>query len=241
MNELLLAIQNQDLETIKNLIAQDISLLYYTNEYLRTPLHTASYVGNIGIINFLLDSGANINTTDESNDNPLCIAIQTGNLKIIELLISKGADVALTSESIVSPVHYSVYHNNKELLDLLTKAHDFNINQDVYEYGTPLHTACETGNLNFVKQLIKLGAKIDDDSLFGDTPLCVATLHGFELIVEELLKQGADPNHCFINTPLSIAKQKGFKNIVTLLKTYSAHENPPPTSSFANEYDDVPF
>ncbi len=145
----------------------------------------------------------------------------------MSLLISKGANVNLSSESIISPIHYSIYHHKKELFDLLIQTQDFNVNQDVYEHGTPLHAACKKGNLDFVKGLIKLGAKINNDSLFGYTPLCIATLHGFALIVEELLKQGADPNHYFIDSPLKIAKQKGFKNIVALLKTCGANENPP--------------
>ncbi len=90
MNKLFLAIRNEDTETVEKLIAQDISLVHYTDEYLRTPLHMASYVGNIDMVHFLLDSGADINATDESNDNPLMLCHRNKQFKNYVIIDFQG-------------------------------------------------------------------------------------------------------------------------------------------------------
>jgi ankyrin repeat protein len=59
-----------------------------------TPLMLATKRGHIGIIELLIDKGADVNEPDiYTRSTPLMIAIVNNNLKIIHLLLSRGASI----------------------------------------------------------------------------------------------------------------------------------------------------
>ena len=58
--------------------------------------------------------------------------------------------------------------------------------------NTPLHKACQYGNLSIVTHLIGLGADINSKNRDGYTPLHLAAMKGKTATCEELLKLGAE-------------------------------------------------
>ena len=48
---------------------------------------------NLESVEFLLENGADVNSTDYEYQTPLMYAVQKNNAEIIKLLISKGADI----------------------------------------------------------------------------------------------------------------------------------------------------
>lgn len=74
---------------------------WYTNDDIRLPeeikvakpLHIAASVGDARTVKFLLQKGANINTTDTYLRTPLHYAAATHNTTIIGLLLSFGANI----------------------------------------------------------------------------------------------------------------------------------------------------
>lgn len=58
-----------------------------------TPLHRAVEVGNIKVILWLLEHGADINAGEGIHATPLITASMGGNLEIVKILIEHGADI----------------------------------------------------------------------------------------------------------------------------------------------------
>ena len=92
--------------------------------------------GNVAVLEYLLDSGANIDDTDSFGDTPLHHAAFDGHRRIVEFLLSKGADptirnlngatplaVAITKEEHYGATEpYENFHSYTECKRMLTEA-----------------------------------------------------------------------------------------------------------------------
>ena len=137
---------NQDIITLKNLLSQDINLNIETNYngsyktfskskhsdefYIRrgyTPLLIASMIGDIEVVQLLIDNGADVNATTIHNYSstridretrkrhtlhfsyiytPLSQAVVMGNLEVVKILLEHGADMKMK------------VHHNQSIFDL---------------------------------------------------------------------------------------------------------------------------
>jgi hypothetical protein len=89
-----------------------------------------------------------------------------------------------------------------------------------------LLNACEKGDLEKVKLLLKEGADINTKNKYGWTPLMIACEKDNKEMVKLLLEKGADVKAKNINgkSALVIAYYYGHQEIVKLLKSYGAKE-----------------
>ncbi len=134
----------------------------------------SAYNGDfVEIIGILLDHGASMNCQDGSGDTPL-------------------ARVLIQYNGTPNPVMDSI-------ADLLL-ARDADVNAKNHLGITPLHWACERGNVKYVNILLDQGANINATcERLGSsmqTPLCLACQHkqNREEIIKILIDRGADPN-----------------------------------------------
>ncbi|XP_064488125.1 ankyrin repeat and SOCS box protein 13-like isoform X2 [Ornithodoros turicata] len=83
---------------------------------------------------------------------------------------------------------------------------------------TPLHVACNRGDINCVRRLLKHGANVNFSCIDGGTPLCDAAARGSVSCIRLLLDHGAlvNPPLC-LTTPLHEASFKGSPDCVQLL------------------------
>lgn len=69
----------------------------------------------------------------------------------------------------------------------------FGVNKDLAgQYSKPLHTAAEEGCQIVAACLIKLGARVNEYSYSGETPLCCAAFYSQTAVVALLIKNGAN-------------------------------------------------
>ncbi|KAM0916748.1 hypothetical protein ACQ4PT_010071 [Festuca glaucescens] len=68
---------------------------------IKHPLHAASGGGNVALVQWFLDAGADPNNCDDYGFRPLCSAIAAGSLACFETLLEKGADPSLIKD----PLH----------------------------------------------------------------------------------------------------------------------------------------
>ena len=62
-------------------------------KYGNTPLHFAAFLGcGVGIVNALLDAGADIEARDLGGETPLRFAVESGNPETVKALLNAGAD-----------------------------------------------------------------------------------------------------------------------------------------------------
>lgn len=133
-----------------------------------TLLHEAVQCGNIDIVKYLIDRGADVNKKDKLGRTPLlCVTwYYTNASDIVKILLESGADP--------------------------------NTKDSKKEGNTPLARACEMGNENSAKLLVKYGANVNEKNGLGYVPFqycvwgipdrCSASLAKF------LVDQGADIN-----------------------------------------------
>ncbi len=84
---------NDDLETAQLLLAAGANLKAATRVGSITPLFMAAKNGNAAMLELLLKSGADPNSTDEHGTTALMTAAASGNASAVETLIEHGADV----------------------------------------------------------------------------------------------------------------------------------------------------
>jgi uncharacterized protein len=88
--------------------------------------------------------------------------------------------------------------------------------------STPLHIACEKGEIGDVEILIANGADINLPGDLGNTPLHSAALTGKAEVIKRLLELGADPflRNEFSQTPLQVAQLGNHHAAVSVILQY---------------------
>ena len=89
---LLDAISQENFKKVKNLIEGSPDLINTKSLIGSTPLHSAAFVGNTLIGQFLISKGININAVDKDNTTPLHIAVGKQHKEFVKLLVENGAD-----------------------------------------------------------------------------------------------------------------------------------------------------
>jgi len=106
-----LAASEERLNRIKALIAQGVNLNQTSYYDAETPLVGAirKSLGNnnLTLINFLIDSGANVNHQDHNGETALMIATQWSNPTIVQALLDKAASINLQDGLGNTALHYA--------------------------------------------------------------------------------------------------------------------------------------
>ena len=112
-----------------------------------TPLIYAAIVGNLDMINLLLEMDANVNEKTHSGATALHCAASKGYLKAAQSLIRNGADVNCRDEHNSTPLINAVCSGNGRLVEfLLFQGVDINV---VSLYGN-FHTLSYTPNETYL-------------------------------------------------------------------------------------------
>ena len=103
----------------------------------QTALHKSSYLGDLEIVQRLVEGGADVNQQDAKGYSSLCAAAQNGHLKIVKLLVKKGANIHEADQYGRNPLHMAAFNHRHETVDyLIRKGAEFVIR------GTPAE-ACK--------------------------------------------------------------------------------------------------
>ena len=181
-------------------------------------LHLAVSSRNIEVAKMLIEAGANINNTDNSDGiSSLNVAIGNYDIEMIKLLVEKNADfnsgkfgsVLLYIINIIGcessyltkefgelnkegqKLQKSLATSTQIIKFLMEKGADYN-KKDPHDGSTLLHhLAYNCKNLDMIKFLIKKGVNINVEDNEGKTPLDYALLDKNEKAIELLKKHGA--------------------------------------------------
>ncbi|XP_033211045.1 ankyrin-3-like [Belonocnema kinseyi] len=126
-------------------------------------LHTAVKLGNVEIVEKLLNEKADINATNQNKENPLHIAIKHGRSKrIVSLLLKNGCDFNTKDSDGLNPLHLAAHIGNTAFVRILLK-HNAPIDDLTNNANreTALHLASRTGHLETIKCLLDKGANIN--------------------------------------------------------------------------------
>ncbi|KAL8612486.1 hypothetical protein ACOMHN_053740 [Nucella lapillus] len=171
--------------------------LEITNYEGKKPLHEASHFGHLDCVEFLLQSGVQVNCLKRADWTPLMLACTKCQVPVIAALLKHGADPALVNKDAWNSFHIAAREGCVEVLQTLL-AHNAVLWNTVSHNGrTPLHTAALHGHLETVRFLLNKCEYITDaaDSC-GVTPVMDALRAGFVDVAALLISMHkADVGH----------------------------------------------
>jgi len=149
--ELYEAVKNQDINSVRELIAMGVDVNRHPGPYDRTALRLAAVRRNSEIVELLLNHGAHVEATDNDRLTALHLAIKViRNILTVQLLLllERGTDVGATQRGGRTPLHVAVRSVDSAIVLLLL------------EYSSPvdglaLHLAI-TGE---IRQLLEVNSK----------------------------------------------------------------------------------
>lgn len=122
-----------------------------------TPLHLASFFGNIMVVEYLVVSHADVNaiSKNELRNQPLNAATASNKLDIAQYLLMKGADVHFAQHGGITPLHAAAHSGNEDLVRILLD-HQADPSSKNDKGETPMDMAAQQGHLNVVSILRSL-------------------------------------------------------------------------------------
>ena len=159
------------------------------------PITKAATEGNIEEVKHLLETGVNINSTNNDGETALMKAAQNGHIEIVKMLIEKGADVNFKDKYGSTALMKTSRHlGNAETAKVLLD-HGADVNAKSKFGATALMAACGYfGNTETAKVILSYGADINTQDNDGETALINAAQEGHTETVKMLIEKGADVN-----------------------------------------------
>jgi ankyrin repeat protein len=238
---IMLAIETNDLNTLKLLLKYDADFSIKTNDEF-TPLAFAVNKGFDEIVGFLLDNGADL-TTDNNDvfalavlqDNEdivktlikkganlhtndyLCIAVSRGYFDIVKVLVENGCDIHKRNGYNELPIDIAEKNDYQDIVDLLVAEGAFSVQQLVHAIEE-----CDTDKISL---LLKTAPDFDI-TLLNDKIIWAAKEGRIE-ILKLLIDAGGNVNAKNEDglTALMWASAKGYADIVMFLINAGADVN----------------
>lgn len=232
---LLNAIRMCNLDLCRNLISRDPEILHRKGWNNLTPLHQASLSGQIDIVEYFIQNGANPNARNSFEETPLHYACRRGVVSVVHLMIKNGGDSNNVDKKGRNCMHFAALAGHVVMLHYL-RAHT-NLNFDVPDDTgrNALHVSVEMRQFAAVCYLTK-HSRVDPSlkDLRGVTPLHIAIEKGFGDIAWILLLAGGCELLSIQNqkgdSPLDISRNGSSPNHAGIYKTlecYSGSKGPP--------------
>jgi serine/threonine-protein phosphatase 6 regulatory ankyrin repeat subunit B len=125
-----------------------------------TLLHIASLCGQVEVVSFLLESGADVNIPNSNNDTALHFAARSDSVDIIKLLLDKGMSADLTDTTASTPLQLSPACNKLAATMAFVKE-GATLNKTNKSNLSPLMMSAYTGKLEAVRYLVERDADIN--------------------------------------------------------------------------------
>uniref|UniRef100_A0A8C8MCG0 Ion transport domain-containing protein n=1 Tax=Oncorhynchus tshawytscha TaxID=74940 RepID=A0A8C8MCG0_ONCTS len=199
----------------------------------QTPLHKATIFDHVGLAEYLISKGADINSIDCKGHTPLLLATSCSAWKTVGLLLTHGANLKIKDKYDCNFLHLAILQPKglKNLppekiiiLSLATQCSNVRelLGAEDNEGCTPLHYACRLGIPESVTDMLGLNVSLDQKSKQKKSALHFAAEYGrintCHRLLEwmtctRLLNEGDESGM----TPLHLASRGGHIKVLELL------------------------
>ncbi|KAI9771286.1 MAG: hypothetical protein M1840_002256 [Geoglossum simile] len=195
----------------------------------KPALHTAATVGHRGLLQLLLQGGADMSSTVRRGETVLHCAAREGHDEVVKLLVVRGAELDLRDEAGRTPLLRAARNGLRTTVKLMIR---YGAQRDARDnYGrTALVWTAALGHLAVVELLLQENADINASAgKSGNTALQAAAGGGHLAVVELLLQEKADVNAAAAvdrgRTALQAAAEGGHLAVVERLLQEKADVN----------------
>ena len=205
----------------------------FESAYTCPPLFLAAANGNLDILSYLFEQGANVNASSSSEETdswflpsefddylpiwhtPLIVALINGHNDAFTFLIDKGADVNLQDHVGYTALHHAVESRNFDAVSCLVhNGAGVNLFTSINKH-TPLMLACQSFNMDAINFLLNKGADVNLQDKDGNSALHFACSDICYWLIQNLADVNMCDNHnC---TPLMQASRKSDVKKVAML------------------------
>lgn len=184
----------------------------------KTPLHRACERNNVYLVNALLKrSQITVDTLDFRGKTALHVAAANAHDEILQALLQKGANAKTESDGGWTPLHNATAGSGKGRVKTVKTllSHSVSPTAKLRTGKSPLHLACEAGDAEVVKLLLKqVNVNIMARDNEGNTPLIAAAKMGHTHIVKHLIPL----SHASARSEDAIKASRGFLYVMTRRK-----------------------
>ncbi len=147
------------------------------NDYGPLPIHWACVHGHILTVEYFLNKGVHIDSTDRNGCTPLIVSAQYGESLCVSYLLQKGANKFHVDTNGDSALHWASFKGTLHLLVDERKRITMCVKMFIY-----------AGNPEIVLILLNAGLNAKEKDSFGQTPLHSACIKGDIQCVGMLIK-----------------------------------------------------
>ena len=192
------------------------------------PLLGAIGNGNLDVVKFLLEAGADVNPPSVGCATALHVAVAWDQVSTVVELLQHGASISETAYKGRTCLHIAAENGHTEIARiLLGNGADISFT-DQHGYS-PLHTAAVSESTDMARILLDFGADPTVTSNSGRTPLHSAAYWGNHEVAKLLCSSGADiaVSDEYNDAPLHDAAQNGHYKLVQFLLDCGADVSQP--------------
>ena len=220
-NKLFPAIQRSDLFEVKSLIKQGCSPNYYNDKYGTAIVYVINTFNN-DILNYLIESGANVNLKFNQEKTLLHFAAEAGNYEAFESLFAMKASLSAKDK------------NGKTPIDCITKHHSFFAEAmigPIQDINIALVFFAKYNWLYGIRYTLFHDAYIDYTDKNGKKALMYAVQNKSYNAIKVLLLSGSSLEIKTLDN-MSVYEMTKDPEIINLLKTAEVRSRTPNISSF---------
>jgi ankyrin repeat protein/serine/threonine protein kinase len=188
-----------------------------------TPLHAAASNNHVGVMELLVELGADVAAVSDLGDTPLHTASWHGHIDSIQMLVRHGADVDAKNVDGCTPLHYASRNGQMDAIRALA-ALGGSVVATTNAEESLLHVAALGGNVGVIKTLMDVGAVAAAKTARGDSVLHYAAKYGRVNIIHVLVNLGADVSAKSLvgDAPLHCAAINGHVGAIKALADFGA-------------------
>ncbi|XP_044763577.1 putative ankyrin repeat protein RF_0381 isoform X2 [Coccinella septempunctata] len=216
---------DKDVREIAITLLEHVTDLDQPIEFVRrkTAMHCAAQRGNLEVLAYLIEKGANVNATMDFGFSPLHLAVTQSDSDVVKMLLEHGADVNAANDHGETVIHWALNfkHCHRHIHVLLEYDVDLSA---VNENGrTPLHQFMykRADSVSICEKMLSKGCDTMARDNAGNTPLhslawsySSTRPYPASKLAAMLIRNGTDPNAQNFDgyTALHVSAQRGVHN-----------------------------